>query len=59
MKHRWSTYVTRGSIGNWGLGFDYYREYDDVPIQLLARIFVLNLLFFRITITRWEEYKWT
>jgi hypothetical protein len=58
MKHRWSTYVTRGSISNWGLGFDYYREYDDVPIQLLARIFVINLVFFRITINRWEEYKW-
>ena len=51
-------YVTRGSLGNWGFGFDYYREYEDMPKQLLARIFVINLIFFRITINRWEEYKW-
>ena len=51
-------YVTRGSLGNWGFGVDYYREYEDMPKQLLARIFVINLIFFRITINRWEEYKW-
>jgi hypothetical protein len=51
-------YVTRGSLGNWGFGVDYFRQYDDVPVQLLARIFVINLIFFRITINRWEEYKW-
>jgi hypothetical protein len=23
-------------IGNWGLGIDYYREYDDMPVQLIG-----------------------
>ena len=58
MKQRWTTHITRGSISNRGLGLDYYREYDDMPVQLLARIFVINLILFRITITRWEEFKW-
>ena len=58
MNQRWTMYVTRGSLGNWGFGRDYFRQYDDVPEQLLARIFVINLIFFRITINRWEEYKW-
>ena len=58
MNQRWTMYVTRGSLGNWGFGLDYFRQYDDVPEQLLARIFVINLIFFRITINRWEEYKW-
>lgn len=58
MRQRYSAYITRGSFSNWGLGIDYYRQYDDMPVQLLARIFVINLIFFRITINRWEEYKW-
>jgi hypothetical protein len=58
VNQRWTMYVTRGSLGNWGFGLDYYREYEDMPKQLLARIFVINLIFFRITINRWEEYKW-
>ena len=58
MNQKWTMYVTRGSLGNWGFGLDYYREYEDMPVQLLARIFVINLIFFRITINRWEEYKW-
>ena len=58
MNQKWDAYLTRGSLGNWGLGIDYFRQYDDVPIQLIARIFVINLIFFRITINRWEEYKW-
>ena len=58
MNQRWTMYVTRGSLGNWGFGVDYNREYEDMPKQLLARIFVINLIFFRITINRWEEYKW-
>ena len=58
MNQRWTMYVTRGILGNWGFGVDYYREYEDMPKQLLARIFVINLIFFRITINRWEEYKW-
>jgi len=58
LNQRWTMYVTRGSLGNWGFGLDYYREYEDMPKQLLARIFVINLIFFRITINRWEEYKW-
>jgi hypothetical protein len=58
MRDRWTVNVTSGSIGNWGLGIDYYREYEDMPLQIIARIFVINLIFFRITINRWEEYKW-
>jgi hypothetical protein len=58
MNQQWTMYVTRGSLGNWGFGVDYFRQYDDVPVQLLARIFVINLIFFRITINKWEEYKW-
>lgn len=58
MNQRWNVHYTLGSFSNWGLGFDYYREYDDMPFQLVARIFVINLVLFRITITRWEEFKW-
>ena len=58
MNQRWTMYVTRGSLGNWGFGLDYYREYEDMPKQLLARIFVINQIFFLITINRGEEYKW-
>lgn len=58
MNQQWTMYVTRGSLSNWGFGVDYFRQYDDAPVQLLARIFVINLIFLRITINRWEEHKW-
>jgi len=61
MNHnRWSVHLARGSFRNWGFGIYYYREHDEyhTPARLLARIFVIDLVFFRITINRWEEYRW-
>jgi hypothetical protein len=46
-------------LHNWSIGLDYYEETAYVPTQLVARIFQINLLFFNITITRWETRGWT
>ena len=54
----WTVYINRHSFSNWAFGIDYYHEYEYIPIQLVARICQINLLFFNITITRWSNDGW-
>jgi hypothetical protein len=54
----WTVYINGHHVENWGSGIDYYHEYNYVPTELLARILQINLLFFNITITRWENRGW-
>jgi hypothetical protein len=61
MRHDWSSwtiYLNANRSYNWGIGVNYYHEYNYVPTELLARIFQIDLLFFNITITRWESRGW-
>jgi hypothetical protein len=54
----WTIYFNISHLTNWGIGVNYYHEYNYVPTELLARIFQIDLLFFNITITRWESRGW-
>jgi hypothetical protein len=54
----YSVHLSFGSLNNWGLGIDYFHDYDHMPYRLVARMFVINLIVFRITITKWEKQKW-
>ncbi len=54
----WTVYLNLHNTRNWAIGLDYYHEYSYVPTELLARVFQINLLFFNITITRWENRGW-
>jgi hypothetical protein len=54
----YSVHLSYGSFNNWGLGIDYFHDYDTMPYRLVARMLVINLIVFRITITRWEKHKW-
>ena len=51
---RWSISIHRSYTYNWNIGIDYYEEYAYTPNEIIARICQIGLLFFRITITRWE-----
>ena len=39
---------------NWSIGIDYYEEYGYTPSEVIAKVLVIGLLFYRITITKWE-----
>lgn len=57
----WSVYINRHHFHNWSIGIDYYEESEFLPsksMNLLAKIFQINLLFFNITITKWSNYGW-
>jgi hypothetical protein len=54
----WTVYLNVNRLYNWGIGINYYREYNTIPLELLARVFQIDLLFFNITITRWEKRQW-
>lgn len=54
----WTVYFNVNRLYNWGIGVNYYREYNNLPLELLARVFQIDLLFFNITITRWENRGW-
>lgn len=51
---RFTFYLTRQYTYNWSFGIDYYEEYAYTPSQVIARVCQIGLLFFRITITKWE-----
>ena len=51
----WTIYLNANHLYNWGIGVNYYHEYNYVPTELLARIFQIDLLLFNITITRWSR----
>jgi hypothetical protein len=56
-KH-WSIYFNPNSLHNWGLGFNYYHEYESTLFVVVARICQIDLIFFNITITRWSNQRW-
>jgi hypothetical protein len=51
----YSIYFNWSSLTNFGLGFDRYQELDEYEYLVLADSFVLSLLFFNVTITRWRS----
>ena len=49
-------YVNAFHLDNFALGFDSYVVYEDYEGQIdVARITMINLLFFNFTITRWRR----
>ena len=56
---RYSIYLNRFYLSNWSIGIDYYQihEYDTFIHQ--ASVFQVSLLFFNVTITRWQDPQWT
>jgi hypothetical protein len=54
----WSIYINAHHLHNWSIGLDYYQEFAYIPTEIMARVFQINLLFFNITITRWENRGW-
>ena len=41
---------------NFALGFDSYVMFEDTMLQIdIARITMLNFLFFNVTVTRWRK----
>lgn len=57
----WTVHINRHRINNWAIGVDYYHVNDNVnPLQwtMLARVLQINLLFFNITLTRWQGNQW-
>lgn len=57
----WTVYINRHHLNNWSIGIDYYEESEFLPsksINLMAKVFQINLLFFNITITKWGNYGW-
>jgi hypothetical protein len=54
----WTVYFNPNGLQNWGFGFNYYHEYESEPFKIMARICQIDLIFFNITITRWENVRW-
>ena len=54
---KWATvHINRHHLTNFAFGFDYYRIYE-VPTNIhQASVCQLNLLFFNLTITRWQKW---
>jgi len=55
-KGSWSVYLNRNHFFNWGIGINYYHEYETAPFKVMAKICQIDLLFFNITITRWAKW---
>ena len=51
---RWSISIHRAYTYNWNIGFDYYEETAYGPEDVIAKICQIGLIFFRITIVRWN-----
>ena len=54
----WTVHINSYHIDNWAVGLDYYKIFDKAPIALIARVLQINLLFFNITLTRWQAPRW-
>jgi hypothetical protein len=49
-------YVNGFHLDNFAFGFDSYVVYEDYEGQIdVARITMINLLFFNVTVTRWRK----
>lgn len=54
----WTVFINRHHLNNWSVGIDYYYEVVFQPVQAVAKVCQINLLFFNITITRWGNKGW-
>ena len=54
----WTVHTNAHHFSNWAIGLDYYHEYAFMSSKLVARILQINLLFFNVTITRWQSTEW-
>jgi len=54
----WTVHINAHHFDNWSLGLDYYKVFDYQPLRAVARVLQVNLLFFNITITRWQGNGW-
>ena len=43
-------------LDNWALGIDYYHMYEHPEQFLVAKVCLINFLFFNIAITRWVPW---
>ena len=51
-----TVYVNAFSLSNWAFGIDSYVVYEDYENEIdVARITMINLLFFNVTVTRWRK----
>ena len=55
--NRNTIHVNRQYLNNWSLGIDYYHMYDFPEGTLSAKVCIIGLVFFRITLTRWYAWK--
>ena len=50
-------HINRHYLDSWSIGVDYYKMVEHPEGFLLAKVCIIGLLFFNITITRWQ--RWT
>ena len=56
---RYSIHINRHYLSNFALGIDYYQLRNSKTRILEASVLQLSLLFFNVTITRWQDPQWT
>lgn len=49
-------HINRHHLNSWSLGIDYYYMYEFPENILSAKVCIIGLLFFNITITRWTSW---
>ena len=54
----WTVHINSYHFDNWAIGLDYYKIFDYAPLALVARVLQINLLFFNVTLTRWQAPRW-
>ena len=56
-----TVFISRFSLSNFGLGFDYYKMYNWDNGEHTASVTQLSFLFFNVTITFWKDgiAQWT
>ena len=52
---RSTVYVNRYQLSNFALGLDFYQVFREDTGVKIATVFQLNLLFFNVTLTRWDK----
>ena len=55
---QWDVYFHCNHLYNWGIGISFYQEFNHTPLSVMARVCQIDLIFFNITITRWEKQQW-
>lgn len=54
---RWTVHINRQHLHTWSIGIDYYHLLDFPDGVLSAKVCIIGLGLFNITVTRW--YAWT